>query len=225
MSPRPGRHRSGGDRPLAARTLRRRRLLRAVVPGAAVLLTACGAAAAGDPGAGTGGAQPVPSPVSVVVPGCSRLVPAGAPSLATTAVMPAAAAVPSLGTFVQAVTRASLIDPFDEQQNVTVLAPDDQAFAALPDAARTALLSDVPRLTAVLTHHVLLGRLGAGDLVGQQITLNNDTVTVQPSGHGLTVPGAQTLTGRPAHVVCGGIRTANATVYVIDQVLAPRGTR
>jgi uncharacterized surface protein with fasciclin (FAS1) repeats len=83
------------------------------------------------------------------------------------------------------------------------------------------VLADVPRLTSVLTHHVLQGRLTPGELAGTHTTLDNDQVTIAGSGGAFTISGDQTITGRPASVVCGNVPTANATVYIIDQVLKP----
>ena len=96
------------------------------------------------------------------------------------------------------------------------------AFQAIPPDQVKALLADVPRLTALLTHHVVQGRLSPRELPGKHTSLDNDTVTVEGSGQEFTVPGAQTMSGRPATVVCGNVRTANATVYFIDQVLKPQ---
>ena len=83
---------------------------------------------------------------------------------------------------------------------------------------------DVPRLTTVLTHHVIAGRLAPDQLPGEHRTLNGDTVTVAGPADAPTVAAEQTVTGSaPATLVCGGVATANATVYVIDQVLTPVG--
>ena len=49
-------------------------------------------------------------------------------------------------------------------------------------------------------------------------------MTIAGSGTTFTISGDQTISGQPATVVCGDVRTANATVYVIDQVLKPRKT-
>jgi uncharacterized surface protein with fasciclin (FAS1) repeats len=74
----------------------------------------------------------------------------------------------------------------------------------------------------VLTHHVIDGRLGPDQLAGEHTTLNGDTVTVEGSGEDFTVAAEGTVTGEaPASVICGNVQTANATVYIIDQVLTP----
>lgn len=158
-------------------------------------------------------------------PACAAFPGQGPGSLAAVANVPvvtAAAAEPQLSGLVQTVTAANLVDSLNSQQNVTVFAPVDEAFKALPTDQVRALLADVPRLTAVLTHHVVQGRLLPGQLAGRHTTLDNDTVTIDGSGQKFTIPGSQTLSGKPATIVCGNVRTGNATVYLIDQVLKPQ---
>jgi uncharacterized surface protein with fasciclin (FAS1) repeats len=128
---------------------------------------------------------------------------------------------PVLTTFAQAVTTANLGPSLDRQQDVTVLAPANPAFEAVPADALQALLADSARLTAVLTHHVLAGRLAPDQLAGTHTTLNNDEVTIEGAGETFTISGQGTLTTTEATVICGNVQTLNATVYVIDQVLSP----
>jgi uncharacterized surface protein with fasciclin (FAS1) repeats len=73
----------------------------------------------------------------------------------------------------------------------------------------------------VLTHHVIAGRLAPEQLAGTHTTLNNDQVTVEGEGEMFTVAAEGTVTQTEATVICGNVQTANATVYIIDQVLAP----
>jgi uncharacterized surface protein with fasciclin (FAS1) repeats len=68
---------------------------------------------------------------------------------------------------------------------------------------------------------VIQGRLSPDQLAGTHTTLNNDEVTIEGSGETFTIAGASTLMGTDASVICGNVPTANATVYVIDQVLKP----
>lgn len=160
-------------------------------------------------------------------PGCAAVPAQGPGSFAAISAAPvatAAATEPQLSGLSRAVTAANLADSLNSQQNVTVFAPVDAAFQAIPADRVKALMADVPQLTAVLTHHVVQGRLSPGQLNGKHTTLDNDTVTVVGSGEKFTVSGAQTMSGKPATVVCGNVRTANATVYFIDQVLKPQAT-
>jgi uncharacterized surface protein with fasciclin (FAS1) repeats len=199
----------------------------------AVPLTACTAEDPGGPGGVAGGTSAAPASTGPAAapadrpfgPRCGALSTDGPGSLAGMATVPVVTAVsrnPEFSALVRSVAAANLVDALNSQQDVTVLAPADEAFEAVPADQLDALTKDVPRLTAVLTHHVVSGRLGPAELTGQHTTADNDTVTVEGSGESFTVPGEQTLSGRPATVLCGNLRTANATVYVIDQVLRPQ---
>ena len=126
---------------------------------------------------------------------------------------------PVLSTLVTAVGQANLVDTLNTTQDITVIAPANPAFEAIPADALQAVLADNAQLTAVLTHHVIPGRLSPDQLAGTHTTVNGDQVTIEGSGEMFTV--AQTVTGTPATVICGNVQTANATVYIVDQVLAP----
>jgi uncharacterized surface protein with fasciclin (FAS1) repeats len=66
----------------------------------------------------------------------------------------------------------------------------------------------------VLTYHVVEGKLAPEELAGTHTSLQGGEVTVEGSGEDFTVDGN-------AAVICGNVQTANATVYIIDQVLEP----
>jgi uncharacterized surface protein with fasciclin (FAS1) repeats len=180
--------------------------------------------------AAAGGSSAAPSPAAPagpVGPGCA-MFPADGPGspaqLATTPVAGAVGSNPQLSTLTSAVLTANLVDAVNSRQDITVLAPSNAAFDALGVDALPELLADVPRLTTVLTHHVIAGRLTPDQLPGEHRTLNGDTVTVAGPADAPSVAADRTLAGAaPATLVCGGVPTANATVYVIDQVLAPVG--
>jgi uncharacterized surface protein with fasciclin (FAS1) repeats len=154
--------------------------------------------------------------------GCAQLPAATLQAMGTVPVVAGASSDPQLTSLVQAVTAASLVDTFNSTSNITVFAPANSAFQAVNADQLTVLLGDTAKLTSVLTHHVVAGRRTPDRLTGALTTLDNDTVTVTGSGAGLTISGDQTLSGQPAHLVCGNVQTANATVYVIDQVLKPQ---
>ncbi len=129
---------------------------------------------------------------------------------------------PALSLLVQSVRQAKLGDSLNGLEDVTVLAPANSAFQAIPRQDVEALLADNAQLTAVLTHHVIQGRLAPDQLAGTHTTLNNDEVTIEGAGEDFTIAAGGTVLGTTeASVVCGNVRTANATVYIIDQVLAP----
>ncbi len=130
---------------------------------------------------------------------------------------------PALSTLVQAVTAANLGDTLNTTDDITVLAPANPAFEAVPADALNGLLADTAALTTVLTHHVIPGRLTPEELAGTHTTLNNDEVTIEGSGEDFTLAMDGTVVGMEASVICGNVQTANATVYIIDQVLKPAG--
>ena len=120
---------------------------------------------------------------------------------------------PALSTLVKAVTAANLGDTLNTTPDITVLAPANPAFDGVPADALNALLADTAQLTKVLTHHVVEGKLSPEDVAGTHMTLAGDEITVEGSGEEFTVG--------DANVICGNVKTANATVYVIDGVLMP----
>ncbi len=150
---------------------------------------------------------------------CSAIPKSGAGSfkgMATAPVASAASANPVLKTLVTAVTKADLVDTLNSAPELTVFAPANDAFAAIPAKDLNALLADKPALTKVLTHHVVAGKIAPADLAGTHKTLAGDTITVKGSGEDFTVGDAG------AKVICGNVQTANATVYVVDGVLMPK---
>jgi len=99
---------------------------------------------------------------------------------------------------------------------LTVFAPTDEAFAALPDGVLDGLLADTDALTGVLTYHVVLGEVLAADVVGldSATTLAGADITIE------VVDGGVVLNGT-ANVVTTDIMTSGGVIHVIDQVLIP----
>ena len=150
-------------------------------------------------------------------PGCAGVPTEGEGSVEGMADDPVATAAsnnPLLKTLVAAVTEAGLVDTLNSAENLTVFAPTDDAFAAIPKKDLNALLKDKKALTTVLTHHVIGERLSPDQLAGDHETLAGDMLTVDGSGEDFSIGDAS--------VVCGNVQTANATVYVVDQVLMPQ---
>jgi uncharacterized surface protein with fasciclin (FAS1) repeats len=209
----------------------------AVAAAVPVLLAGLTGCSSDDDGATAGSASTpstsaTPSSAAPVVQGpigagCDVFPAEGAGSPGASAGTPvgtAVSTVPQLSTLTQAVVAANLVDVVNSREDVTVLAPSNAAFDALGPDALPGLLADVPRLTAVLTHHVIPGRLTPDQLVGEHTTLNGDSITVAGPADGPTFTADQTLAAATdATVVCGDVPTANATVYVVDQVLASAG--
>jgi uncharacterized surface protein with fasciclin (FAS1) repeats len=150
--------------------------------------------------------------------GCAAVPEDGAGSFAGMAEDPVATAAsnnPVLSTLVTAATEANLVDTLNGAEDITVFAPTDDAFGALPKKTLKAALADPDGLlTTVLTYHVVGGRLAPEDLAGEHETLQGESLMVEGEGESFTVNGN-------AAVICGNVQTANATVYIIDQVLLP----
>lgn len=149
-------------------------------------------------------------------PACDAVPTSGAGSFDGMVQDPVATAAsnnPLLGTLVTAVGEAGLVDTLNDAEALTVFAPTDDAFGAIPEEDLNAVLADKDTLTSILTYHVLPGQMGPDDVTGEQETLQGGTVEVEGDTDGMTVNGA--------NVLCGNIPTANATVYVIDTVLMP----
>lgn len=135
--------------------------------------------------------------------------------MATAPVASAASANPLLSTLVTAVAKAGLVDTLNSSDGITVFAPVNDAFAAIPPKTLKAVLKDQETLTKILTHHVIAGQLSPDQLAGEHETLAGDMLTVEGSGEDFMI-GAEKAT-----VLCGNVPTANATVYIIDTVLMP----
>ncbi|MBF6435212.1 fasciclin domain-containing protein [Nocardia cyriacigeorgica] len=166
---------------------------------------------AGDPAAG------------LVGPGCASYaeqVPSGPGSVQGMAAEPvgvAAANNPLLTQLTAAVSgqlnpQVNLVDTLNSGE-FTIFAPVDEAFAAVDPATIETLKTDAQLLTTVLTYHAVPGRLSPDEVAGTHKTVQGAEVTVTRSGEDIQVGDAA--------VICGGVQTENATVYLIDAVLMP----
>lgn len=166
------------------------------------------------------------SPVAsadLVGPGCAAYaeqVPTGPGSVGELAKVPVATAAansPVLTTLAAALSgglnpQVNLVDTLNGGQ-FTVFAPTNDAFAKLDAATIDKLKTDSALLSSILTYHVVAGQAGPDQVVGTHKTVNGADLTVSGDGDHLMV--------NNANVVCGGIATTNATVYLIDTVLLP----
>lgn len=159
----------------------------------------------------------------LVGPGCAAYaaqVPSGPGSVSGMAQEPVAVAAsnnPMLTTLVSAVSgklnpEVNLVDTLNGGQ-FTVFAPVDSAFAKIDPATIESLKTDSATLTSILTYHVVPGQIAPQNIAGTHKTVQGADVTVSGSGNTIKVA--------DANVICGGVRTANATVYMIDSVLMP----
>lgn len=188
---------------------------------ALALTTSLGLSACGSNNSSAAGGSGTSTDASAATfgSGCASVPASGAGSfngMATAPVASAASANPLLSTLVTAVTKAGLVDTLNNAKGITVFAPDNDAFAKIPAKDLKAVLADKATLTKILTHHVIAGQLSPAQLAGDHKTLAGDTVTVSGSGSSFQVGATE-----KASVVCGNVKTANATVYIIDSVLMP----
>jgi len=123
----------------------------------------------------------------------------------------------SFKTLVTAVTAADLVATLQGTGPFTVFAPSDAAFAKLPKATLDALLKDKKALAAVLTYHVVSGKVMAKDIVAKgsmkATTVNGEAVDVQVRAGKVYINGAQ--------VVTADVGASNGVIHVIDTVLLP----
>jgi uncharacterized surface protein with fasciclin (FAS1) repeats len=125
-----------------------------------------------------------------------------------------AVAAGSFETLVAAVKAAGLVDVLSGEGPFTVFAPTDEAFAKLPEGTIEALLADKEKLTAVLTYHVVPGKVKAKDVM--KLT---SAKTVQ--GKELTIDTSDGVKVDNATVVKADIEASNGVIHVIDTVLIP----
>ncbi len=176
---------------------------------------------ASAPASGAGAAAAMSAPVGAGCADYAKLVPSGAGSVDGMAQDPVGVAAsnnPLLKTLVAAVSgklnpKVNLVDTLNGSE-FTVFAPVDSAFTKVPAATLAKLKTDSGLLTKILTYHVLPEQVSPDKIVGEQKTIEGSTVTVAGTPDNLTVNGNK--------VICGGVHTANATVYLIDGVLTPK---
>ena len=123
----------------------------------------------------------------------------------------------SFKTLVAAVTAASLVDTLKSAGPFTVFAPTDEAFAKLPAGTVESLLKDIPKLTAVLTYHVVAGKVLAADVMTMD---GKEAATVQGNTVKISTTGGVKLNGT-SNVVKTDILCTNGVIHVIDSVILP----
>jgi uncharacterized surface protein with fasciclin (FAS1) repeats len=117
-------------------------------------------------------------------------------------------------TLATALQAAGLVDTLKGPGPFTVFAPTDEAFAKVPKADLDALLKDKAKLTAVLTYHVVPGKVMASDVKpGAVKTVNGKSLTIATAG-GVKVDGAK--------VTATDIVASNGVIHVIDSVVMPQ---
>jgi uncharacterized surface protein with fasciclin (FAS1) repeats len=128
-----------------------------------------------------------------------------------------AVAAGSFNTLVTAVKAAGLVDVLKGKGPFTVFAPTDAAFAKLPKETLASLLKpeNKDKLKAILTYHVLSGKVMASDVKGRKLSPK----TVQ--GDAVTVDGNAGVKINDANVTAADIAASNGVIHVIDTVILP----
>ena len=125
-----------------------------------------------------------------------------------------AVAAGNFKTLAAALQAAGLVETLKGKGPFTVFAPTDEAFAKIPKADLDALLKDKAKLTAVLTYHVVPGKVMAKDVkAGKAKTVQGGELTVATTG-GVTVDGAR--------VIQADVAASNGVIHVIDRVVMPK---
>lgn len=132
-------------------------------------------------------------------------------------IVDAAVAAGQFSTLLAAIEAAGLVETLRGDGPFTVFAPTDEAFAALPDGTVESLLQpeNSDQLVAVLTHHVVSGKVTSEFLSGSRMS----AITLQRGS--LLLDGRDGLKINDANVVAADIETSNGVIHVIDQVLLP----
>ncbi|MEJ2308417.1 MAG: fasciclin domain-containing protein [Gammaproteobacteria bacterium] len=120
----------------------------------------------------------------------------------------------SFNTLIAAVKQAGLVDTLKGDGPFTVFAPTDEAFSKIPKEQLEALLNDKEALTAVLTYHVVPGKVMAADVVKLE-----SAETVQ--GQSIAIDTSDGVKVDNASVVKSDIVTSNGVIHVIDTVILP----
>ena len=126
-----------------------------------------------------------------------------------------AVAAGSFKTLATALQAAGLIETLKGDGPFTVFAPTDEAFAKIPEAELQALLADKAALTAVLTYHVVPGKVTAAEVVklSSAKTVEGQSVKIDASD-GVKIDGA--------NVIKADVRASNGVIHVIDSVILPK---
>ncbi|SLN36487.1 fasciclin domain-containing protein [Pseudooctadecabacter jejudonensis] len=125
-----------------------------------------------------------------------------------------AAEAGSFTTLLAAAEAAGLVETLKGDGPLTVFAPTDEAFAALPEGTVEGLLEDTEALTAILTYHVVAGKVMSGDL-------SDGMMAPTVNGAEITVSLGDSVMINDATVVTADVEASNGVIHVIDTVLIP----
>ena len=124
----------------------------------------------------------------------------------------------SFKTLVSAVKAAGLVETLQGSGPFTVFAPTDEAFAKLPAGTVENLLKpeNKSKLVAVLTYHVIPGKVMSNDIAGKKTTVKS------VEGSEIKVDATSGVKVDNAKVVKPDIEASNGVIHVIDTVIMPQ---
>jgi uncharacterized surface protein with fasciclin (FAS1) repeats len=201
----------------------------ALAAGLAFVLAACGSttttSATPTGGAGPVGVAPSPSASSLPTAGTAARIGADCAmipvkgkgsigSMSTEQALKAASSNPQLSVFIAAVRRAGLEKTLNARHSYTLIVPANSAFASLSKAEITRLRNS-GFLVKTVRYHTLKSKVAPQEFVtgARPLTLQGIPLSLSKSGSVYKVNGAT--------VLCGNIKTRNATVYIVNKVLLP----
>jgi uncharacterized surface protein with fasciclin (FAS1) repeats len=168
------------------------------------------------------------APANTMVQGTAKAVQqgvvAGAPAAPMAKIAPrgdiieTARASGQFATFLKAADATNLTAVLKKNQNLTVFAPTDAAFAALPPGQLDRLMADKPALQKLLTHHIINARVESSKIKGAKgpvTSVAGDPIELDGSG--------ATLRADNADIVQSDIMASNGILQVVDQVMMPGG--
>lgn len=168
---------------------------------------------------------------SIAAPALAQTAPAAAPAAPPAVVAPPAMSVVASGdtietlkangqfkTLLKAFDRTNLTALIKAQKTVTVFAPTDAAFAALPAGELDRLMKDPATLQRLLVYHLINTPIDSAKLAGAKGPVN----TV--AGSGLVLDGSgQGLKANTANILAFDVKTTSGVLFVVDAVLTPEG--
>lgn len=129
------------------------------------------------------------------------------------------AAYKGMGQLTAMLSKAGLDKTLEGAGPYTVFAPSDEAFAKIPEAKRAELMTDagLPKLKALLMHHVVEGAHASGDIAKMKTvkTMNGEVAVVVAKDGKVTVGGA--------NVTTADVSATNGVIHVVDSVMMPPG--
>jgi uncharacterized surface protein with fasciclin (FAS1) repeats len=168
---------------------------------------------------------------SIAAPALAQTAPAAAPPAPPAVVAPPTMSVVASGdtietlkangqfkTLLKAFDRTNLTALIKAQKTVTVFAPTDAAFAALPAGELDRLMKDPAALQRLLVYHLINTPIDSARLAGAKGPVN----TV--AGSGLVLDGSgQGLKANTANILAFDVKTTSGVLFVVDAVLTPEG--